>query len=101
MAVGEPARTEINRPADVPLTIEPLFAGEYLVSDGNTSRRLFANFFDPSDPISVGPKSSLPLSPAPSIPPSAPATRADLGYSLFGIAIALLLLEWIAATREC
>jgi hypothetical protein len=85
-------------------TVEPLVAGEYRLSWDSTGRTLLANFFDPTE-SDIGRASKEP----PILPSTAqrlnaartdiarPAPQNHYGGWLYAAAMALFLLEWIAA----
>jgi hypothetical protein len=95
--VEDPTGTETHVPADQPLAVELRHAGAYVVHTDGTTRRAFANLFDPSESdIGRGTREAA-------IPPAALAGSGldkggrALAHWLGVIAAVVLAGEWLAA----
>jgi hypothetical protein len=107
-SVVDPRNRVETIPPGGPLRIEPLWQGEYRLQVNGTERRLFANLFDPreSDIGRSGRQRSEPAS-GQQMPPAASeegpprgVPERGIGLWLYQIAAALLVIEWIASTRN-
>jgi hypothetical protein len=82
-------------------TLQPLFAGEYRIGVDGTSRRLLANFFDPTESDIGRASREAPIfhEAARLVRDTPEAPHNEYGAWLYYAAAALLLLEWIVARR--
>jgi hypothetical protein len=82
-------------------SLEIQHAGEYRISADGTNRVVYANFFDPIESDIGRAAKEPPVAPRPvrATPLAAPTARSEFGWWWFALALAVLLLEWWAATR--
>ncbi len=88
-------------PANGPLAVEALYAGEYRIGANGTERRLFANFIDGGE-SDIGRPARAPFE-APTRSSAyrkrpLPGTR--FGMWIYALAATLLVVEWFVAMRE-
>ena len=98
--VIDPHGVTSSFPANGPLTIEAVDAGEYEIEADGTRARLFANFFDVAESDIGRPMKE----PANSVPPlggaQRPAGGAPLSPWLYALAAGLFVVEWLVAARH-
>lgn len=96
----DPRGVTTTLPAGV-RTLQPLFAGEYRIAVDGTSRRLLANFFDPTESDIGRASREEPAFHEPARPAqgAVEAPHNEYGAWLYCAAAVLFLVEWIAARR--
>jgi len=110
VSLGAAPTIEVTDPRGAPMSssgptaiVEPLLAGVHEIRDGDKKRVLLANFADPQE-SSIGRTASA-VPPLPVASPARAATRQAKSVEGFGawlwlVAAALLVAEWMIATRR-
>ena len=100
--ITDPYGEPVLLPTSGPPRIEASFAGLYDVVTNDTTTRLLANFFNPreSDIGRVQQSSGPTTKKEPPASSQLPVGTAGLGFWFYAGALALLLLEWVAAMRR-
>jgi hypothetical protein len=98
----DPRGHESVLPATTAARIDAAYAGEYRVAADGTTVRVFANFID-AEESDIGRARQATVNPLSPLHPTAASTHLPvrgLGPWLYAVAVALMLLEWVAARRS-